>query len=209
MRRQEFGMNEENHAEELEAFLQEVSFGFLGAVGEDGLPDVTPLNYVWLNGAVYFHGSRAGEKMNNIRARAGVTFAVAKEYALIPSYFSDPLMACPATSYFKSARIEGRAAIVEDLREKAAALEAFMRKLQPEGGYKTIDAGDPDYIPRLKGVALVRIDVDRVTGKFKFGQNLKQPERLAVEEGLAKRNLPLDEATAELMRRYCPHAKGS
>ncbi|MFC5648094.1 pyridoxamine 5'-phosphate oxidase family protein [Paenibacillus solisilvae] len=208
MRRKEFQIDEEHNLEEIEAFLSEMSFGFLGTVSQDGHPAVTPLNFVYVNGAIYFHGSRIGEKMTQLKANESVTFAVAKEYAVIPSYFTDPLLACPATAYFKSVRIDGHAALVDDPQEKASALEALMRKLQPEGGYKTIDAGDPDYIPRLKGVAVVRIDASQISAKFKFGQNAKEPARAAIQEGLSSRNGSMDAETIELMRRYCPHALG-
>ncbi|WP_088835010.1 pyridoxamine 5'-phosphate oxidase family protein [Paenibacillus tyrfis] len=206
MRRKEFAMTEAENKMELETFLNEMSFGFLGTIGADGKPSVTPLNYVYHHGSIYFHGSRIGEKMNNLSLNEEVTFVIAKEYAIIPSYFEDPLLACPATAYYKSVRIDGRAVAVSDLREKADALEVFMRKLQPEGGYKTIDADDPDYSPRLKGVGLVRIDADHTSGKFKFGQNLKEPVRNGIIEGLAERGLLQDAETIELMRRYCLHA---
>ncbi|MFB9330260.1 pyridoxamine 5'-phosphate oxidase family protein [Paenibacillus aurantiacus] len=203
MRRQEFQMQQEQE-EEITSFLEEMSFGFLGLVDEDGTPIVTPLNYAYAGGKLYFHGSRIGEKMTALRGGSKTTFAVAKEYAVIPSYFSDPLMACPATSYFKSVRIDGEAFIVDDPREKAFALEALMRKLQPEGGYKPIDADDSDYASRLKGVAVVRIDPVNVIGKFKFGQNLKPQPRHAIENGLLERANEYDAETVELMRRYCP-----
>ncbi|GGD49598.1 pyridoxamine 5'-phosphate oxidase family protein [Paenibacillus nasutitermitis] len=208
MRRKEFEMDSQINQEECSGFLKEMSFGFLGTVDPDGMPCITPLNFVFHNGSLYFHGSRIGEKMTNLRKQAGVTFAVAKEYAIIPSYFSDPLMACPATSYFKSVRIDGQAVAVDDPHEKAEVLEALMRKLQPEGGYKTIDAGDADYIPRLKGVAIVRIDASRMVGKFKFGQNLKSSKRESLTKGLENRGLPQDTETIELMRRFCPHSIG-
>jgi nitroimidazol reductase NimA-like FMN-containing flavoprotein (pyridoxamine 5'-phosphate oxidase superfamily) len=208
MRRKEFHIDGDNNQEELEAFLDEMSFGFLGTVSPDGRPAITPLNFIYVNGAVYFHGSRIGEKMTQLAANESVTFAVAREYAIIPSYFTDPLMACPATAYFKSVRIDGHAVIVEDPHEKATALEALMRKLQPEGGYKTIDADDPDYIPRLKGVAVVRIDPAQISAKFKFGQNVKEPARQAINEGLSQRGRAADAETIELMRRYCPHVTG-
>ncbi|WP_308635588.1 pyridoxamine 5'-phosphate oxidase family protein [Paenibacillus silvisoli] len=207
MRRREFEMNDVENREEIESFLQEMSFGFLGTVTPDGEPGMTPLNFVYTGGSVYFHGSRIGEKMTQLKANERVTFMAAKEYAIIPSYFTDPLMACPATAFFKSVRIAGRATVVDDPHEKAAALEALMRKLQPEGGYKTIDADDPDYVPRLKGVAVVRIDADRITGKFKFGQNAKPDMIAAITDGLANRGLPQDAETIELMKQYCPHHK--
>ncbi|QHT62624.1 pyridoxamine 5'-phosphate oxidase family protein [Paenibacillus lycopersici] len=207
MRRAEFEVNADANPEEITRFMEEMSFGFLGTVAADGSPSMTPLNFVYVDGSIYFHGSRIGEKMTQLKANERVTFMAAKEYAIIPSYFSDPLLACPATAYFKSVRVDGHAVVVDDPREKAAALEALMRKLQPEGGYKTIDASDPDYIPRLKGVAVVRIDADRVSGKFKFGQNLKQAERDSITTQLADRGLPMDADTIALMKQFCPHAQ--
>ncbi|MFF2483698.1 pyridoxamine 5'-phosphate oxidase family protein [Paenibacillus sp. NPDC058071] len=191
---------------ELDLFLSEMSFGFLGMTEADGRPAVTPLNYVYWNGRIYFHGSRAGEKMSRMSADARVSFCVAKEYAIIPSYFTDPIRACPASSYFKSAVIDGHAVLVDDLAEKAAVLQVLMEKLQPEGGYKPISAEDPVYRGSVKGVAVVRIDPARVSCKFKFGQNHTDEENEPIIEGLSKRGEGLDEETAALMRKYCPHA---
>lgn len=147
MRRKEFKVEQE---EELQTFLDEMSFGFLGTVDDQGHPRVTPLNFVYTGGCFYFHGSHAGGKMEAIRKMDKVCFTVADEFALIPSYFTDPQMACPATAYFKSVTAFGTAEIVTDLSEKAAAMEKFMKKLQPEGGYETIDAENPKYRPSLK-----------------------------------------------------------
>lgn len=203
MRRNEFQM-EQN--EEVEAFLAEMSFGFLGTSGTDesGWPHLTPLNYVYHGGKIYFHGSRIGQKMRDLSASPKVTFSVAKEYAIIPSYYSDPYLACPATSYFKSVLLYGYAEVVTDLQEKAAALEAMMRKLQPEGGHSPIDDQDERYVPRLKGVAVVAISIESLSAKFKFGQNLRDNQREPVMEGLLSRNKELDEETVRLMKLYCP-----
>jgi hypothetical protein len=203
MRRREFEMTEQR---EIELFLEEASFGFLSAVRPDGRPSITPLNYVYADGAVYFHGSRIGDKMDAIRHNPHVAFAVAKEYAIIPSHFTDPVMACPASAYYKSVLVTGSIETVEDLGEKAAALEALMRKLQPEGGYDPIRPDDPRYIPRLKGVAVLKLVPKSITAKFKFGQNLADEKRSGVTAGLIARGLPLDRDTADLMERYRPHA---
>lgn len=98
MRRKEFTVDEE---QEITAFLDQCSFGFLGTVSPDGQPRVTPLNFVYMDGCFYFHGSLAGEKMKQIKQDSSVSFTVAEEFSLIPSYFSDPELACPATSFFK------------------------------------------------------------------------------------------------------------
>lgn len=202
MRRKEFQVEQE---EELAGFLNGMSFGFLGTSDEKGLPRVTPLNFVYMEGNFYFHGSHAGGKMKSIRHNQRVCFTVADEYAIIPSYFSDPELACPATAYFKSVTAYGQAELVEDVAEKAAVLTLFMQKLQPEGGYARIDAEDPRYRPALKGVAVVRIVPDEVTAKFKFGQNLKEEARNAVTQGLQDRNGARDAETIAMMEKYCPY----
>ncbi|GAB6927070.1 pyridoxamine 5'-phosphate oxidase family protein [Paenibacillus sp. JCM 10914] len=188
--------------QEIEQFLSGMSFGFLGTTDEAGQPRVTPLNFSYTNGAFYFHGSRMGEKMDHLRHTSTVCFTVADEYAIIPSYYSDPEMACPATAYFKSVSAIGSVIIVDDLEEKAMAMEGLMQKLQPEGGYRTIDAADQSYIPRLKGVALIKLVPDRLTAKFKFGQNLKSDRMNAVVEGLTSRGKDRDIETADLVCKY-------
>lgn len=202
MRRKEFTVEE---LEEIEQFLSEVSFGFLGMNSEDGFPRVVPLNFAYGNGVFYIHGSRAGEKMERMKEDNRVTFSAAKEYALIPSYFTDEHMACPATSFFKSITVRGHAEHVVDLEEKASAFSIFMSKLQPEGGYDTIDASDSRYASRLKGVALIKIVPEEWTAKFKFGQNVKDQERQQIINGLHQRGLDDDLITIEMMRKYGPH----
>jgi uncharacterized protein len=207
MRRKEFAI-EENKDSEIEAFFTEMTFGFLGTISPDGWPHVTPLNFVYFNDCIYFHGSKIGQKMVDLKHAADkVTFSVAKEYAIIPSYFSDPKLACPATAFFKSVYIKGSASIVVDLAEKAAALTAFMEKLQPEGGYDPISIEDPAYVPQLKGVSVVRIEIQEMTAKFKFGQNWKDIRIEQTADLLQERNRELDEATITLMKQFCPHHK--
>lgn len=202
MRRKEFEVMDQ---EETLQFLQEVSFGVLGSNGEDGWPQLTPLNFVYHEGCLYFHGSHAGQKMKNLKSDTRVTFSVAKEYAIIPSYWSDAKLACPATAFFKSVLIKGHAELVTDLQVKAAALSAFMQKLQSEGGYEQIDPLDSDYIPQLKATSVVRIVISEMSAKFKFGQNMQEERLRRITAGLIERDLELDAETAALMKAYCPH----
>ncbi|TMV17800.1 pyridoxamine 5'-phosphate oxidase family protein [Paenibacillus thermoaerophilus] len=202
MRRKEFSMEESE--EEIAAFLNEASYGILAQTGEDGLPKLKPINYVYHRGFIYMHGAHAGEKMKLLRGNGRAAFHVSKEYALLPSYWSDPEFACPATTYFKSVNMEGVLEEVRDLEEKAEALEAFMRKLQPEGGYVPISTDYAPYVPKLKGVAVIRFTPERTVAKFKFGQNLQPEQREDIRAKLLERGGPLDAETAALMAAYCP-----
>ncbi len=202
MRRKEFSIAEE---QELEQFLGEITFGFLGLASEDGWPRVVPLNFAYGNGVFYVHGSRAGEKMKLLKKDNRVTFSAAREYALLPSYFTDDEMACPASAYFKSVTVRGHAELVEDLEEKASGFSLFMQKLQPEGGYNPITTEDPRYVSQLKAVALIKIIPDEWSAKFKFGQNAREPEHQKVMQGLEQRGLPDDLETLRMMEKYCPY----
>lgn len=187
MRRKEFEVEDR---ETCEAFLNERDDGVLTFIGSDGWPKAVPLNYAYAAGNVYFHGSKKGEKMNGLAENNRAEFIVYEAHAFIPSYYSDPLMACPATLYFRSVRIRGRVEQVEDATEKATALSALMAKLQPEGGHLPIDAGNPKYAAQLKGVAVLRLAIEAMTGKFKFGQNLSDKKRSEVIGGLEERGRP-------------------
>lgn len=201
MRRKEFTVTEE---QEIEQFLFSQSFGFLGTTDQDGWSRVTPLNFAYGQGVFYFHGSLAGEKMKHLKADNRVSFTVAEEYVRIPSYYTDPVKACPATAFFKSVMVKGRAEKITDLTEKAEALTLFMKKLQPEGGYAQIDAADPAYAGELKAVSVVRIIPEHMSAKFKFGQNMTEDKRNQIAQGLMERNQGKDTETVRLMTQFCP-----
>lgn len=204
MRRKEFKVDD---IEEVEAFLSEMNVGYLGTVDPEGWSRVTPLNFVFDGHFFYFHGSLAGDKMKHLAHDPRVSFTVAKEYAIIPSYYTDSHLACPATAFFKSVMVRGVVEKVDDLEEKAVVFTLFMEKLQPEGNYDPISAEDPQYIGQLKAVSLCRIIPESMTAKFKFGQNVNSDKFNRIVQGLEERNCPIDHETVSLMKKYCPHNK--
>ncbi|CAM4013020.1 pyridoxamine 5'-phosphate oxidase family protein [Cohnella lubricantis] len=201
MRRKEFNVDD---MEACEAFLRECSHGVLAFAGEGGWPKAVPLNYVYTEGNVYFHGSKKGEKMSGLAKDARSEFVVYEAHAFIPSYFTDPYLACPATQFFRSVRMAGTVEQVEEPAEKARALAALLASMQPEGGHAPIDHEDPKYVSSLRGVAVLRLDIAEMTGKFKFGQNMSAPRREKLIEGLRDRNLPGDEETIGYIREAAP-----
>ncbi|WP_372637821.1 pyridoxamine 5'-phosphate oxidase family protein [Cohnella sp.] len=196
MRRKEFQADERECID----FLEEKHDGVLTFSGADGWPKAVPLNYAWHDGNVYFHGSKQGEKMAGIAADPRAEFVVYQAHAFIPSYFTDPYLACPATVFFRSVRIRGTVSQVEEPAEKASALAALLRNMQPEGGHSPIDAADPRYASSLRGVAVMRLEPESLTGKFKFGQNVPEKKRESIAERLLERGLPGDADTVERIR---------
>lgn len=186
---------------EIDRLLAEEGHGFLGITTPDGWPSVVPVNFVHLDGRIYFHGASEGEKMASLDADPRVTFTVVRDLSVVPSYYRDSRFACPATQYYQSVMIRGRARFVETAEEKARALQALMEKLQPEGGYEPITAAAPNYLKSLRMTAVTAIEIERITGKFKLGQNLPRRLRTSVADRLEQRGCPIDGATAELIRR--------
>jgi pyridoxamine 5'-phosphate oxidase-like protein len=96
--------------------------------------------------------------------------------AHVPSWFTDPERACPATTFYRSAQVHGTLERVDDLDAKARALAALMTKYQPEGRHVPI-AADHLYRRALDGVPMLRVPLTRVDGKVKLAQNRGAEER--------------------------------
>jgi len=181
------------------AFLQQIAdradVGYLALATPDG-PRAVALNFALAEGALWFHGALAGEKFEALVGGAPVGFTMTLPYSFIPSHWSAPAHACPATQFFKSAEVRGRCAPADDPVQKAAGLQALMDKYQPGGGFTPIAAGLPMYRGALKSVGVFRIEIDNWTGKRKFGQNEPEELRRTWVGKLRERGTDLDLATA-------------
>ena len=72
MRRHKQQLSQEETAEILKTGRTAV----LGILGDDGYPYTVPINYVYADGKVYFHGARSGHKLDAIRRCAKVSLCV-------------------------------------------------------------------------------------------------------------------------------------
>jgi len=165
--------------------LDSVEYGVLALA--DKTPYAVPVNFVYLNNKIYFHGSLKGRKMEIIKNNNNVSFSVISDHMVIPSYISsNEDIACPATAFFKSIIIDGKAIIVENIKEKAEMFEALMKKLQPKGGYQSLNSDI--YISTLGKVAVIKIEIEKISAKFKFGQNYNKEKIEMIISKLEKSN---------------------
>jgi nitroimidazol reductase NimA-like FMN-containing flavoprotein (pyridoxamine 5'-phosphate oxidase superfamily) len=201
MRRREFAVSD---PKELSTVLDVIEWGSLALITPKGTPLQVPLNFVHLEGQLYFHGSPAGEKVATLKQNSAASFLVVDAHALLPSTFFDADNACPATQFFKSVLVKGHVRLVEDPGEKARALQALMTKLQPEGGYDPIASENPRYRAALRGVAVLAMSMESVTGKWKLGQNLSPELADRIMDKLENRAAPNDRRTAKAMQQYRP-----
>lgn len=139
----------------IDELLHSCHVGRLGTIGKDGYPRIKPLNFVYLDGKIYFHSAKEGEKIDDIRRDSRVIFEIDEPMG----YVKSDINPCSAKYLYRSLLIKGKAAIVRDENERLHALRSLMEKYQPEGGYGKFQ---PE---KLAITAVVRIDIEEVTGK--------------------------------------------
>jgi len=176
-------------------FLSSQQTGRISSIDENGFPQIIPMNFVFINDAVYMHSHIRGEKLDNIKRNQKVGFEVDKNLEFLPSYFSDPIDASLADTLYISVIIKGNATIVSDKEEKTIALNGLMEKYQPEGGYEPIK---PD-MDVLKGVAVIKIIPESLRGKYKIGQNMDMKSRIDLARQILERNSPTAKETLDIM----------
>jgi len=176
-------------------FLSSQQTGRISSIDENGFPQIIPMNFVFINDAVYMHSHIRGEKLDNIRRNQKVGFEVDKSLEFLPSYFSDPTDASLADTLYISVVMKGNASIVLDKEEKTIALNGLMEKYQPEGGYEPIK---PD-MDVLKGVEVIKIVPESLRGKYKIGQNMDMKSRIDLAKQILERNSPTAKETLDIM----------
>lgn len=167
-------------------FLGEERVGRLATVDARGYPQIIPMNFAFWEGAVYMHSHTRGEKLDNMARDARSGFEADREIAFLPSYFSSPTDASMADTLYASVVIKGRSSLVSDRQEKSDALNALMRKYQPEGRYEPIRPG----MGVLDHVAVIRTEPEQVRGKYKIGQHMNRADRAALAAKILERGAP-------------------
>lgn len=148
----------------IEELLAGAPVGRLGTTGRDGYPMIKPLNFAYCRERIYFHSATEGEKIETIRHDNRVCF----EVDLPIAYVKSKGVPCKADYLYRSVIIRGRAHILTDREERAAALTALMKKYQPGGGYEGFSE------EALARTAVVRIDIIAMTGKQDLGKESEQ-----------------------------------
>lgn len=176
---------------------------YVALAGADG--DGFVLQKIWhsvvVGDSLVFHAGRHGEKQQLLERECVVT--AQQVVANVPSYFIDPELACPATTYYRSAQLRGRLERVVELDEKFEVLRHLMQRYQPEGGFEPLASGRR-YDDVVRGLLVMRLRCREITGKAKLGQNRGRRDIENVLLGLWNRGTPGDLAAIDAIRRAHP-----
>ncbi len=139
--------------EETLTLLREGYSGVLALNGDDGYPYAVPLNYVYTDGKLYFHGAKSGYRSDAANRDEKVSSCVVGQSENVPEKF---------TCVFRSVVAFGRASYVTDEEEKRSAIELMLNKYAPE---RSAEDREKAIDSEWSAMAILRVDVEHVTGK--------------------------------------------
>jgi transcriptional regulator len=184
-------------------FVTAQGFGHLVAAGRGReVPVVVATQFVLDGDEIFLHLVGKNPILEAMAEQPRVLMSVAGDWAFIPSAWKaigdeDPLLGVP-TTYYTAVQLEGVAVILSDPDEVAAVLRRQLAAIQPD-----VEIADPlaAHEPQLRTIRGIRIAVEQVRAKFKYGGNVDVAHREAVIGELERRGGPGDLAAARQTRR--------
>jgi len=140
--------------DEAYAYLASRTEGRLATCDAGGQPYITPLNYIFHRGRIYFHSAASGRKLDNIRANDRVCFEVSQADKAV--FAERP---CGCSTRYTSVVVFGRARVVEEEEEKLAALNALTARFAAGRPYQAVEAA------MAKTCCVVVVSVEKISGK--------------------------------------------
>ncbi|MBC8015333.1 MAG: pyridoxamine 5'-phosphate oxidase family protein [Sporomusaceae bacterium] len=135
-------------------FLIKERSGHLATCTAAGTPYITPLNYMYHQGNIYFHCAHEGLKLDNIRLNNQVCFEVSRVDKAVSG-----ALACQYSTRYTSVLLFGSAHIVADPSRKTELLNLFTERFAEGRSFPPIDNKAASH------VTVVEIAVDRMHGK--------------------------------------------
>jgi len=143
--------------DEVNQLLVRTTTGSLSTLNDDGAPYVTPVHYLYYNGAIYIHGLPKGQKIDNIKADPRVSMTVYEMDRLLLDPDEKP---CDTNTKYQSVILSGKAILVEDIEHKREVLVEIVKKYTPH------IAGNALPENMVKGTAVIQIQILDIMGKY-------------------------------------------
>lgn len=185
---------------EIERILSVARIGRLATMGSDGYPYITPVNFVYHNGAIYFHSAPTGQKLDNIKTNPNVCFEVDIPLAYVDYGFNPDGGVCRLHQLFHCVIIRGLAGEVEDDNLKAQCLNALVSKHEQRGDHEQATPESPGFAKCV----VVGIKPVSITAKSDLFQYKSADIRKKLAEYLSARGASGDDQTVELLNRDLP-----
>jgi len=179
----------------IQKILASTNIGRMATTDADGYPYITPVNFVYYQGNIYFHCALTGEKLDNIQRDNRVGFQVDIPLAYLDSGFTQHRSPCKLHQFYHCVIIRGKARVVTDQQIKADALNALVEKHERGIALDKVHADMPD----AKACVVVEIIPEQLSAKSDLAQGKSDAVRTALAEYFKKRNWPRDQETVQEM----------
>ena len=195
--------------EEWQGVLARADFGQLITAGHvDGYPVVVPTHFLYDgDSTVLLHLARPNPVWKALAADAHVVLALTGDYAYVEAAWNatpdtDPDRGVP-TSYYTAVQLLCRATVVDDPDEKAAILAEQLTHFEPADSGRVTPTPDNESDRRqLPGIRGLRLTIESVRAKMKYGGNKEPDHRREIADHLADRDGPMDSSARDhLLRR--------
>ena len=173
---------------EMEKILNQCLIGRMATLDAQGYPYITPVNFVYYQGKVYFHCALKGEKLDNIERNNKVGFEVDIPLSYMEVGFNEEPSPCKTHQLFHCVVIRGTARVVSPGDLKIDALNALVAKHEGNTDFPPVTADLPAY----KTAHVVEITPDTMTGKSDLVQKMTDDQRRKLAGQLAQRGRPED-----------------
>ena len=135
--------------------LERGSEGVLGVIGNEGYPYTVPVNYLYRDGKIIFHGAKAGHKFDSMKENNKVSFCVIDK---------DDVVGEELTTYYSSVIAFGRVRILEDREEKIESVKALSLKYTDN-----IDKINASIEKEFPALVCFESEIEHLTGKEGMG----------------------------------------
>jgi hypothetical protein len=174
---------------EIIKILNMAMIGRMATIDTEGYPYITPLNFVFHEGSIFFHSASQGEKLDNIARNSQVCFEVDIPLAYLEVSFNPEKNPCRAHQLYHSVIIRGRARVVEEENLKTEVLNALLHKHEGRNEFSPVTKESSGY----QGCCVVEVRPEKMTAKSDLGQSsFQKGYRRFIAECLARRGLQGD-----------------
>lgn len=195
--------------EEWRAVLAVHDFGqFVTAGLVDDYPIVVPTHFHY-DGAdeIWLHLARPNPVWEALASSPRAVLTVVADWSYVEAAWNagaadEPELGVP-TSYYTSVQLLGTATIIDDPDEKLRILAAQLEQMEPDDSTRVspLEGRERDR-RQLAGIRGIRMHIESVRAKQKYGGNKSVDHRHRIAEHLAERSGPGDAgARAQLLRR--------
>lgn len=171
-------------SKKIEAILSMTTIGRMASIDSQGYPYITPVNFVYYAGKIYFHCASRGEKLDNIAENPKVCFEVDIPLAYLDAEFTENRSPCNLHQFYHCVIIRGTAAVVADGLQKVDALNALVAKHEKGTAVGPVRADMAAY----RACRVVEITPVVMTAKSELAQGKSPKVRAALARHFKQRD---------------------